>query len=163
VSRELKEIAQFRCISLAPASIFRSNIHNTSKPRSETTVRSVSTIETHRNLEVWSRSVDLCVQVYKLTQDFPCSERFGLVSQLRRAAVSVPSNIAEGAARGTSRDFLRFLRIARGSLVELETQVEISRRCGLCTRTGEIDDKILTIGQMLSALIRAVSSRRPPR
>jgi four helix bundle protein len=117
-------------------------------------------IQTHRNLDVWSKSVDLCVQVYRLTQALPSEERFGLSSQLRRAAVSVASNIAEGAARGTSRDFLRFLRIARGSLVELETQMEIARRCRLCDSTASIDDQIRTVGQLLSGLIRSLSKKQ---
>ena len=116
-------------------------------------------IQTHRNLEVWSKSVDLCIQVYRLTQSLPSEERFGLSSQLRRAAVSVASNIAEGAARGTSRDFLRFLRIARGSLVELETQLEIARRCRLCDPTSGMDDQIRTVGQLLSGLIRSLSKK----
>ena len=119
-------------------------------------------VETHRNLEVWSKSVDLCVQVYRLTRSLPSEERFGLSAQLRRAAVSVPSNIAEGAARGSSRDFLRFLHIARGSLVELETQLEIAVRCGLCTSTEDLDLRIRTVGQMLSGLIRTITTRRPP-
>ena len=121
---------------------------------------SIPPVETHRNLDVWMKSVDLCVQVYRLTRIFPAEERFGLSSQLRRAAVSVASNIAEGAARGTSRDFLRFLRIARGSLVELETQLEIARRCSLCESTSGIDAQIRAVGQLLSGLIRSLSRKQ---
>jgi len=117
---------------------------------------SIAPVETHRNLDVWTKSIDLCVQVYSLTKIFPVEERFGLNSQLRRAAVSVASNIVEGAARGTSRDFLRFLRIARGSLVELE----IARRCRLCDSTSGIDDQVRIVGQLLSGLIRSLSRKR---
>jgi four helix bundle protein len=73
----------------------------------------------------------------------------------------VASNIAEGAARGTSRDFLRFLRIARGSLVELETQLEIASRCHLCDSETCIDDQIRLVGQLLSGLIRSLSRKQP--
>jgi len=117
-------------------------------------------ILTHRNLELWSTSIDLCIQIYRLTQTFPAEERFGLSAQLRRAAVSIPSNIAEGAARGTSRDFIRFLRIARGSLVELETQLEIARRCGFCSPVDNIDGQVQRIGQMLSGLVRTLAKRQ---
>src|SRR5712671_6514673 len=77
----------------------------------------------HRELDVWRSSMDLATAIYSLTKRLPNSERFGLVNQMRRAAVSVPSNIAEGAARGSSADFARFLLIARGSVAELETQL----------------------------------------
>jgi len=76
----------------------------------------------YRNLRVWEKSMSLCREVYRLTSCFPESERFGLTSQMRRAAVSIPSNIAEGQGRLARREFARFLAIARGSLKELETQ-----------------------------------------
>ena len=124
------------------------------RPRS-----SATSLQTHRNLDVWCKSLDLCVQVYRLTGRFPPEERFGLSSQLRRAAVSVSSNIAEGAARGTSRDFQRFLRIARGSLAELETQILIAYRCGLLASGTEIDSHIRDIGRMLNGLIRSINRK----
>lgn len=80
----------------------------------------------HHDLDAWKVSLELVREVYRLTAEFPDGERFGLVTQMRRAAVSIPSNIAEGAARGTSREFTQFLIIARGSLAELETQLRIS-------------------------------------
>ena len=85
-------------------------------------------MRTYEKIRVWQSAMDLVVLVYKATQDFPRSEQFGLVSQMRRASVSVPSNIAEGYGRGAQADRLRFFYIARGSLMELETQIAIAAR-----------------------------------
>ena len=81
----------------------------------------------HHNLEVWKRSLNFVTKTYKVTTKFPDDEKFGLVSQMRRAAVSIPSNIAEGAARNSKKEFINFLHIAQGSTAELETQILISR------------------------------------
>ena len=81
-----------------------------------------------KKLKVWNNSVDLAVEIYQLTKDFPNDEKFGLISQMRRAAVSISSNIAEGTARRTSKDFNSFLAIAVGSAFELETQLIISSK-----------------------------------
>jgi four helix bundle protein len=81
-----------------------------------------------QELIAWQKSMDLVVGVYRITKSFPASELYGLTSQLRRAAVSVPSNIAEGQGRGTPTEFVRFLRIAHGSLREVETQLLIAQR-----------------------------------
>jgi four helix bundle protein len=80
-------------------------------------------MKTHKDLDVWIKGMELARMTYEVTRQFPTSEIYGLTSQMRRAAVSVPSNIAEGAARGSSKEFTRFLRISLGSLAELETQV----------------------------------------
>jgi len=85
-------------------------------------------LQGHKDLIVWQKSMDLVVAVYELTKDFPPSEIYGLTSQMRRSAVSIPSNIAEGSKRKTRNDFLQFIAIAFGSGAELETQVEIARR-----------------------------------
>ena len=85
-------------------------------------------MRTYEKIRVWQSAMDLVVLIYKATQDFPRSEQFGLVSQMRRASVSVPSNIAEGYGRGSQADRLRFFYIARGSLMELETQIAIAAR-----------------------------------
>lgn len=85
-------------------------------------------INTYKDLVVWQKSMDLVVEVYKLTEDFPRSEIYGLTSQMRRCAVSIPSNIAEGRRRGTRKDYRHFLIIAYGSGAELETQIEIAKR-----------------------------------
>jgi four helix bundle protein len=86
------------------------------------------TVRNYRELIVWGKAMDLAVAIYRSTDTFPSSERFGLTNQLRRAAVSVPSNIAEGQGRASTRDFLHFLSIARGSLQEVQTQIELARR-----------------------------------
>ena len=85
-------------------------------------------VESFRDLDVWRLGLELAELIYRCTAQFPKSEVFGLSAQMRRAAVSVPSNIAEGRARNSSRDFLRFLSISRGSLAELETQLELAIR-----------------------------------
>ena len=85
-------------------------------------------INTYKDLIVWQKSMNLVVEVYKLTECFPRSEIYGLTSQMRRCAVSIPSNIAEGRRRGTRKDYRHFLIIAYGSGAELETQVEIAKR-----------------------------------
>ena len=82
----------------------------------------------YRNLDVWKAAMDLVIGVYRLTENFPASERFGLVTQIQRCAVSIPSNIAEGSRRRTKADFRHFLHISFGSGAELETQLEISKR-----------------------------------
>jgi len=84
----------------------------------------------HRNLVAWQKGMDLVIEVYNLTQDFPNKELYGLISHLRRAAISVPSNIAEGAANRTPSQFSQFLSNAFGSLNELDTQMELSFRLG---------------------------------
>jgi len=83
---------------------------------------------THEKLDIWNLSIDLVEEIYKLTRKFPSDEKFGLINQLRRAAVSVPSNIAEGAARKSDKENIQFLYIALGSLSEIETQLIISNR-----------------------------------
>ena len=87
-----------------------------------------NTIQTYRDLIVWQKSMELVVLVYEFTESFPPREMYGLASQLRRAAVSIPSNIAEGRRRGSRKDYAQFLRIAYGSGAEVETQLEIAKR-----------------------------------
>ena len=85
-------------------------------------------IKNFRDLIAWQRAMDLAESVYRATQRFPSHEQFGMTNQLRRAAVSIPSNIAEGQGRLSTKDFLYFLSVARGSLQEVQTQVELARR-----------------------------------
>lgn len=108
----------------------------------------------HHQLRVWQESMDLVVAVYAMVSTFPQAERFGLVSQMQRAAVSVPSNIAEGAARSSKRDFLRFLHIARGSLSELETQCHIAQRLGYTNDVSTTIKAIDSVFSQLGGLIR---------
>ena len=94
------------------------------------------TVKSYRDLIAWQRARELVKETYLLTAEFPVGERFGLVSQMDRAAVSIPSNIAEGYGRATTQDYLHFLRIARGSAYELETQLVLAEDLGLCTQAA---------------------------
>ena len=103
----------------------------------------------------------LVEDVYRITGEFPDSERFGLTMQLRRAAVSVPSNIAEGAARRSRAEYLRFLSIARGSLAEIDTQLEIARRLCFSSLNPTLNDLLDRTFARLSALIRSLNAHPP--
>lgn len=121
-----------------------------------------SVVRSYQDLLVRQKSFRLSIDVYRLTRGFPDDERFGLRSQLRRAAVSIPSNIAEGYSRGTTRDYIRFLWMSNGSLAELETQLLIVRELGLA-ETGTLDSAraaLSEIARMLKALIRALDRRK---
>jgi four helix bundle protein len=108
----------------------------------------------HRNLEVWKKSMDLVTQVYSMTASFPAEERYGLVGQMRRCAVSIPSNLAEGAARRNDRELIQFLHVAMGSASELDTQLEISRRLGYFPGPEEVqvDTLLAEVDKMLVGL-----------
>jgi four helix bundle protein len=109
----------------------------------------------YKNLIVWQKAVDLVVAVYKLTGNFPKEEIFGVVSQMRRAAISIPSNIAEGSRRKSAKDKAYFLTISFGSGSELETQVEVSRRLsfGLSSDYVKVDALIVEVMKMLNKMI----------
>jgi four helix bundle protein len=109
-------------------------------------------VRTHKDLRVWQESMLLAEMIYKMTAAFPQSERFGLTAQMRRAAVSVVSNIAEGAARYSTREFANFLSIARGSLAELETQLELASRLQLVADKVSIEERCNSCGRLLSGL-----------
>ena len=114
----------------------------------------------HKQLLVWQESVQLVSVIYSLTSSFPDHERFGLTIQIRRAAVSVPSNIAEGVARNSLADYLRFLAIARGSLSELDTQLVIAENLGYmgnCADTAELIERIFGL---LNGLIRSIEKKQ---
>jgi four helix bundle protein len=113
----------------------------------------------HERLEVWVDAMALVEQVYRITARFPDTERFGLTSQMRRSAVSVPSNIAEGAARRSTVELLRFLSIARGSLAELDTQLQISIRLGMHDDPSEPGKLMGRTFAKLNALIRSLESK----
>ena len=104
----------------------------------------VNKVRTHRDLDVWKKSIDLVTLIYKHTADNPKEEMYGLTSQIRRCAVSIPSNIAEGSARTTKKDFSHFLAIALGSAAELETQLIISRNLGFL-QDAVLDDLVLEL------------------
>ena len=113
-------------------------------------------IRTHKDLDVWQVSMELVKDIYALTKNFPSDEKFGLINQLRRAAVSIPSNIAEGASRQSSKETIQFLYVALGSLSEVETQVEIARNLDYINEIGSVLGKILRVRMMLLALLKSV-------
>lgn len=115
----------------------------------------------HKRLQAWKTSMELVTEVYPVTKRFPADERYGLASQMRRAAVSVASNIAEGAARSTRRDFVNFLHTARASLSELDTQFEIGVALGYVQTAdrGRIDDLMIKADRMLAGLIKSLRAR----
>ena len=118
-------------------------------------------LKNYKELKVWQKSYKLCLDVYKRTGSFPKEEIYGLVSQIRRSAVSVPSNIAEGYGRKTTADYTRFLYIAYGSLCELETQIMLSNDLGFL-EPGNLENLIADLSEverMLKALIRSLENK----
>ena len=116
----------------------------------------------YRDLVVWQQAMDVAVETYRLTSSFPKEEMFGLTSQMRRAAVSIASNIAEGEGRKSKNEFSHFLGIALGSKSELETQLILSERINLlkATDTEQIKKSLDDIGKMLTALRRKIGSQK---
>jgi len=117
-----------------------------------------NTTKPHKRLDVWRKAIDLTVDIYRLTESFPKAETYSLTGQMRRAAISVPSNIAEGAARQTKKEFINYLHMAQGSLSELDTQLVIASRLGYVPADSynEIENKIETISKMLTGLIKSL-------
>lgn len=113
----------------------------------------------HHDLQVWQLGMALVKEIYAMIRQFPDVEKFGLCSQVQRAAVSIPSNIAEGAARTGNKEFLHFLSIARGSLCELETQVIICRELGYIKNTPDQLEAINKLFAMLSALMNVTRKK----
>ena len=115
-------------------------------------------MKSHKDLDVWRSAIDLAEDIYAVSKTFPREEQFGMTSQMRRASVSIASNIAEGAARQTQREFMQFLFIALGSASELETQIEIAKRVGLATAADweRIELLLARVAKMLRGLKRTV-------
>ena len=115
-------------------------------------------METHRDLRVWQQSIDFVSSIYLMTRSLPKEELFGLVSQMRRAAVSVPSNIAEGYARGTDKEKIHFLRISSGSMSELETQLTLCLKLGYISQEeyNTTSEKLASVWKQLNALISVI-------
>jgi four helix bundle protein len=120
----------------------------------------MSALQSHKDLIVWKKAILLAGEVYNATSELPDDERYGLTRQIRRCAVSVASNIAEGAARGRKAEFIHFLSIARGSLTELETQVLIATNLKMLSRHLELQTSISEVGRLLTALIRKLTEQR---
>jgi len=117
-------------------------------------------VKSYRDLEVWQLGLDLVETIYRYTAEFPRSETYGLTAQMRSAAVSIPSNIAEGQARSSSKEFLHFLSIALGSLAELETQIELATRLGYPgTQFGVARAQIEVLGKKLHCLRNSLRDR----
>ena len=119
----------------------------------------MTAIGTHRDLHAWRESIALAEIVYRATATFPKAELFGLVSQLRRCAISIPSNIAEGAARNSTREFVQFLGISCGSLSELETQIELATRFGYLEPNSDSERQLNRAGRIVRALRKSLRDK----
>jgi four helix bundle protein len=121
-----------------------------------------NSIQSYKDLIAWNKALALAIDVHRLSDSFPRSERFGLTTQLRRAAVSIPSNIAEGAARRTTRDLVAFLHIARGSLAELETQLLLAQQLGYADikRFEQLRPELDEISRLINGLIKGLRQAR---
>lgn len=119
----------------------------------------MSTLGSHRDLTVWQEAMKLAAAVYQATDQLPKREWFGLTAQARRAAVSIPSNIAEGAARNSSREYVQFLGVATASLAELETQLELSIMLKYLPANVEVLKHARKVGRLLTALRASIKSR----
>ena len=110
----------------------------------------------HKKLDAWKQAIDLVGEVYRMTGSFPAREIYSLTNQMRRAAISIPSNIAEGAARHTKKEFVNYLHMAQGSLSELDTQIEIAKRVSYIGTDSwaNVDVQMERIDKMLTGLIR---------
>lgn len=118
-------------------------------------------IKTHKDLKVYQKGIYLVTDIYKFTASFPEEEKFGLISQLRRAAISIPTNISEGSSRKSTKEFMQFLYIALGSASEIETLLEISRNLGF-NRSEEHDSLISdleSIKRMILSLIKSLKNK----
>ena len=122
----------------------------------------MNSIRNQKDLKVYTSSMRLAKEIYKLTVDFPTEEKYGLISQLRRAAVSVPSNIAEGSARKNTKELIQFLYHSLGSAVEIETQLELSLSLELVT-SNELYESVISLNReviyMLTGLIKSLKNK----
>ena len=116
-------------------------------------------VKTHKDLDAWKKAIELVEAVYGLTKAFPKTEMYGLTNQLRGAAVSIPSNIAEGAARSSTKEFVQFLHIALGSVSEVETQVIIAQRLDYVDDVNSIEEQIEAVRRLILGLIRYLRRR----
>jgi four helix bundle protein len=116
-------------------------------------------LKSYKELLVWQKSMTLVTNVYTMVKNFPKEEQYGLASQIKRCAVSIPSNIAEGWGRFSRKDYIRFLRTSRGSLFELETQTLISKNLKFINNSEEIDSSITEISKMLNSLIKKLEEK----
>ncbi len=113
----------------------------------------------HKDLRAWQSAMLLVEEIYGLTSTFPKEEMFGLTSQMRRAAISVPSNLAEGSARNGTKELLHFLGIATGSLAELDTQLELAARLGYCAEVSGVQSRLDEVSALTLALMKSLRSK----
>ncbi len=120
-----------------------------------------SKLKNYKDLKVWQKSYELCLEIYRITAKFPKEEIYGLISQIRRSAVSIPSNIAEGYGRKTTTDYIRMLYISYGSVCELETQILLAGDLDLIEKgeLGKLKKDIAEIERMLKALIKSLENK----
>jgi len=118
-------------------------------------------VKNYKELEVWQKAMELVVYVYRLSRQFPKDEQFALTNQLRRAALSIPSNIAEGFGRDSHKDFVNFLHVSRGSLFEVGTQLDIASRLGYVSIDENLQGLMESVSRMLGALIRKLRTPTP--
>ena len=118
----------------------------------------MSVVKTHKNLEIWQRGIGFVEQIYKATAKFPREELYGLTSQIRRSAVSFPSNIAEGAARSSKKDFVKFVYISLGSLSEVETQLIIAGKLNYINADGFLEE-IKALRKMTLSFVKYLKSK----
>ena len=118
-------------------------------------------LKPHKKLDLWGKIIDLVVFLYEITKPLPREEEFGLKAQIRRAGVSVPSNVSEGLTRKTKKDKTHFLNMAQSSLSEIDAQIQVSRRLGFISKASEVEanERLSTVEMMLSGLVRSISSR----
>ena len=118
-------------------------------------------LKNYKDLKVWQRAYQLCLEIYKITKGFPDEEKYGLTSQLRRAAVSVPSNIAEGYGRKTTPEYIQFLYIAYGSICEIETQILLAGDLGYIepVKLEMLHEGVGEVERMLKALIKSLENK----
>ena len=118
-------------------------------------------LKNYKDLKVWKKSYELCLEIYRITAKFPKEERYGLTSQIRRSVVAIPSNIAEGYGRKTTRDYIRMLYISYGSVCELETQILLAGDLDLIEKSelGALKKDIAEIERMLTALIKSLENK----
>lgn len=116
-------------------------------------------IKSYKDLDVWKKSIELVKEIYILVKYLPKEETYALSDQIRRSAISIPSNIAEGSGRNGTKEYLQFLYIALGSLCELETQIIISKEIGYINNTEKLEDNMTTIKKMINSMITSLKAK----
>jgi four helix bundle protein len=117
----------------------------------------------HKDLDVWKAGIELALQIYEISKDFPREEIYSLTSQIRRAGISIPSNIAEGAARSSDKEFVQFLYVALGSLAEVETQVILAEKLSYLSNSDDLYVRLQSTKQMLIGLIKYLKNKSVKR